>query len=327
MYVGFCGDCDPVKRHRVFKNGFATNVGGSKPAKIGSSDGWHIAAAKGLPNRIITGVAPDPSDAKTVYVTLGASASRYFAPLGSLGENASDAGTGHVFKSTDAGETFKDISGNLPDVQATWPLVHDGQLVVATAIGVYGSRGTNGGTYSPLGDNLPAVSVYQISLKPGDPNTLVASTYGRGVYTYKFANRARLRGQLRAEDPLRLEVGARRRRGHGARKLRLSGKVTDRGCGSVKKVLISVARQVLHTGGKGLKCRDLKSNGKFARRKSCHTFLYIKARHKGSKWSFTSKRKVPAGSYRIRVKSIDSQGNRENLGRRRTRGGSGCADG
>lgn len=32
--IGFCGDCDPVKRHRVFNNGFATNGGGDKPPNI-----------------------------------------------------------------------------------------------------------------------------------------------------------------------------------------------------------------------------------------------------------------------------------------------------
>src|SRR3954451_21012787 len=187
VYVGFCGDCDPVKRHRVFHNGFATNVGGDKPPKIGTPDGWHITKAQGLPNRIITGVTPDPSDAKTVYVTLGASATRYFAPIGSLGENASDAAGGHVYKSTDGGETFKNISGNLPKVQATWPLVRNGQLLVGTALGVYASRGKSGGKYAPLGHNLPNVPVYQISLKPGDSRTLVAATFGRGVYTYKFS--------------------------------------------------------------------------------------------------------------------------------------------
>src|SRR3954466_5331866 len=190
IYVGFCGDCDPVKRHRVFNNGFATNVGGSKPPKIGTSDGWHIAKAAGLPNRLITGVTPDPKDPKTVYVTLGASATRYFAPLGSLGEDATDAQGGHVYKSTDAGETFKNISGNLPNVQATWPLVRNGQLIVATAVGVFASKGTNGGRYAPLGSDLPSVAVYQISLKPGDSDTLVAATFGRGVYTYRFANGA-----------------------------------------------------------------------------------------------------------------------------------------
>jgi hypothetical protein len=231
-----------------------------------------------------------------------------------------------VYKSNDAGETFRDISGNLPDVQATWPLVRNGQLIVATAVGVYASEGTDGGTYSPLGDNLPAVAVYQISLKPGDPDTLVAATYGRGVYTYKFADRAsggaggctdKLAPKTRfASKSLR----AARRPHKGKRKLALRGKVTDRGCdgkkGKVKRVLISVARQVVRTGNRGFKCRNLKSNGRFTKLGSCHRFRYIKARRKGSTWRFTSKRKVPRGSYRIRVKSIDTAGNRERPGKK-----------
>jgi hypothetical protein len=321
VYIGFCGDCDPVKRHRVFNNGFATNVGGDKAPKTGTSDGWHIAGAKGLPNRIITGVAPDPNDPKTVYVTLGASAARYFAPIGSLGEDASSAAGGHVYKSTDAGETFKDISGNLPKVQATWPLVRNGQLIVATAIGVYASRGTNGGSYAPLGKNLPAVAVYQISLKPGDSNTLVASTYGRGVYTYKFANQSGGGGGGsgcvdRRPPKTRFAKAslAAARRGHGARKLRIGGTVTDPGCngkkGKVKRVIVSIARQ------SGRTCRNLKANGRFAKRGSCHKFLYISARRRGNKWSFTTRRRVPAGDYRVRAKAIDAAGNRERPGKR-----------
>jgi hypothetical protein len=174
MYVGFCGSCDPVKLSRVFATGFATNVGGK----------WHITAANGLPNRIITSVAADPEDPNTVYVTLGSGSNRYFAPLGSLEEDTSDIGTGHVFKSTDAGESFVDISGDLPDVQATWALLRGQQLIVGTAIGTYASAANEGGHYALLGDGIPPVAVYQLSFKPGDPNTIVAATYGRGVWTY-----------------------------------------------------------------------------------------------------------------------------------------------
>jgi hypothetical protein len=322
IYVGYCGDCDPVKRHRVFHNGFATNVGGDKPPKIGTSDGWHIAKAKGLPNRLITGVTPDPGDPKTVYVTLGASATRYFAPLGSLGENATDAAGGRVYKSTDAGQTFRDISGNLPKVQATWPLVRNGQLIVGTALGVYASRGKNGGKYAPLGHNLPNVPVYQISLKPGDPSTLVAATYGRGVYTYKFPAGGSKGGGGggrcvdRKKPRTRFSKSALRSaaRGHGRRKLRIGGTVTDAGCkgkkNRIKRVKISVGRQT------GRKCQNLQANGRLTRRGSCHRFIYLSARHKGTRWSFTSKRKLPLGHYRLRVKSIDRAGNHERLNKR-----------
>jgi hypothetical protein len=190
VYVGFCGDCDPVKRNRLFHSGFATNVGGPKPAQRGTADGWHVTAAKGLPGRTVTSVTPDPANPKTVYVTLGASAVRYWAPIGSLGEDTAAVGVGHVYKSTDAGETFTDISGDLPNVQATWSVIHNGQLVVGSAIGVFSAGGTTGGHYALLGSGLPAVSVYTLQLKPGDPDLLVAGTYGLGVWTYRFPKAA-----------------------------------------------------------------------------------------------------------------------------------------
>jgi hypothetical protein len=37
---------------------------------------------------------------------------------------------------------------------------------------------------------MPSVPVFHLSLKPGDDSTLVAATYGRGVYTYKFPDAA-----------------------------------------------------------------------------------------------------------------------------------------
>jgi hypothetical protein len=225
-----------------------------------------------------------------------------------------------VYKSTDAGETFKDISGNLPDVQATWPLVRDGQLIVGTAIGVYASRGTNGGSYAPLGSELPAVAVYQISLKPGDPNTLVAATYGRGVWTYKFANGSAGGCTDRSAPKTRFSAKSvsAAQRGRGARRFSLSGKVSDRGCGKgkkgkVKRVSISISRQV------GGKCRNLKANGSLGPLGSCGKAVYLKARLHGGTWSFTTKRNVPPGHYRIRVKSVDAAGNRERAGKANTR--------
>jgi Bacterial pre-peptidase C-terminal domain len=184
-YVGFCGYCDPLNT-RPFGRGLATNVGGDKPPKRLTGDGWHKATAAGLPNRYITSVQMDPADPRTVYVTLGGY-SRRWLPVGALGENTPGAGSGHVFKSTDAGEHFTDISANLPDAPAEFTLVRNGQLIVATDVGVYISPDTDGAAYDTLGKGLPTAPVYSLELKPGDANTLIVATQGRGVYRYTFA--------------------------------------------------------------------------------------------------------------------------------------------
>jgi hypothetical protein len=53
---------------------------------------------------------------------------------------------------------------------------------------VFASSDTNGTSWGVLGNGLPNVPITHLSLKPGDPNTLVAATYGRGVYLYHFTS-------------------------------------------------------------------------------------------------------------------------------------------
>ena len=50
--------------------------------------------------------------------------------------------------SHDAGETFTDVSGTLPDAPADWVLPFKGRLVVGTDVGVFASSSVTGGTYS-----------------------------------------------------------------------------------------------------------------------------------------------------------------------------------
>jgi len=192
-YVGYCGYCDALNV-RPFANGIATNV---KPdgttGQLGKPDGWRIAKAAGLPERYITSVQVDPIDPKVVYATV-AGYSRRWLPVGVLGEDA-DLGKGSVFKSTDAGETFTSISGNLPDAPANWTAVRNGQLVVATEVGVFIPKDTNGGSWDPLGVGLPPAPVFTLELKPkasdGEPDTLIAASQGRGVYRYVFKEPAK----------------------------------------------------------------------------------------------------------------------------------------
>jgi hypothetical protein len=183
-YVGWCGPCS-VRAQGSFGSGLATNVGGSAAPQFGTSNGWHIAAAQGLPQRYITSVKIDPSDptGQTVYVTLGGYSSHWIPP-GAMGEDTSLIGTGHVFVSHDAGQTFTDISGDLPDAPADSVIPVAGKLVVGTDVGVFVSS-DGGSTWSILGD-LPAMPVVHLALDPSNPNRIVAATYGRGVWAYTF---------------------------------------------------------------------------------------------------------------------------------------------
>jgi hypothetical protein len=177
IYAGYCGVCDTLNARAPFKSGIATNAGGT----------WHLAAASGLPERFITSVAIDPTDAtkRTIYVTLGGY-SRRWVPPGTLQDSNPDAGVGHLFKSADGGETFVDISGNLPDVPATWVTQRGtSQLIVGTDIGVFANALAGGTTFAPL-HGAPVVPISTMNLKPNDPNLLVAATYGRGIWTYTF---------------------------------------------------------------------------------------------------------------------------------------------
>ena len=198
-YVGYCGYCDPATQGIPFASGIATNVGGTKPPKIGSSNGWHQAAAfcsgcgtanGRLPQRYINSIQEDPHNPNTVYVTLGGYGRRWIPP-GSFGENVSNVGLGHVFVSHDHGQHFTNISGNLPDVSANWTALHNGKLLVATDVGVFiqtSARLGRRSAYAVLGRGLPAVPVFTLRADPGNPNKFLIATYGRSDWTYTFTS-------------------------------------------------------------------------------------------------------------------------------------------
>ena len=83
-----------------------------------------------LPNRYISGLAIDPADptGRTVYVGFNGFSRVWIEGPG--------AGLGHLWKTTDAGATWTDVSGNLPDVPVNDVLIVGGKLVVATDLGV-----------------------------------------------------------------------------------------------------------------------------------------------------------------------------------------------
>jgi photosystem II stability/assembly factor-like uncharacterized protein len=88
---------------------------------------------------------------------------------------------GHVFESKDAGATWVDVSGNLPDAPADdLLLTTSGKLVLATDVGVFTT--TIGSTaWSALGSGLPNSPVNDLSYGPGNAY-IIAATHGRGLW-------------------------------------------------------------------------------------------------------------------------------------------------
>jgi hypothetical protein len=91
-------------------------------------------------------------------------------------------GGGHVFKTTDGGLHWTDISGNLPDLPA-YTLALDPRsntLYVGTDDGVYASA-DQGNTWSRFGAGLPHVQVRDLELNT-NLQVLAAGTHGRGLW-------------------------------------------------------------------------------------------------------------------------------------------------
>jgi photosystem II stability/assembly factor-like uncharacterized protein len=94
-------------------------------------------------------------------------------------------GVGHVWRTTDAGQNWANISGNLPDAPADSVLVdpvNPNHIFVGTDAGIFETRDT-GATWSDMGGGLPNVPATRLLLFDGQGvRKLRASTYGRGIW-------------------------------------------------------------------------------------------------------------------------------------------------
>jgi hypothetical protein len=125
----------------------------------------------GLPTRWMTRVTVDPTDANLAYVAVS-------------GFRNGDPAA-HVFRTTNGGSSWQDISGNLPDAPVN-DLVLDPRnrtrLYAATDVGVFLST-DNETTWTPPGTGLPLVPISDLdATDTGTTTLLTAATYGLGMY-------------------------------------------------------------------------------------------------------------------------------------------------
>ncbi len=160
-WVGGGGNPGPA-----FASGIATNYGGT----------WHQISMAGLPDRYISGVTVDPSNPAHAYAVFSGY-SRHWIPGG---------GIGHVFETTNGGQSWTDISGNLPDIPGDALVLSHGRLALGTDQGVFAASVGQGAatTWSRLGTGLPNAVVDDLTAGPdGD---IYAATHGRGVWRIAF---------------------------------------------------------------------------------------------------------------------------------------------
>ncbi|MEM1330102.1 MAG: glycosyl hydrolase [Planctomycetota bacterium] len=130
-----------------------------------------LAHPPGLPEfSFVNDIKADLHDADTVYVCLDNHKAGDFAP--------------YVFKSTDRGQSWTSIAGDLPERHIVWRLVQDhvrpGLLFLGTEFGVYFTV-DGGGRWVELEGGTPTIPFRDLAIQTRE-NDLVGATFGRGFY-------------------------------------------------------------------------------------------------------------------------------------------------
>ncbi|MBC7897889.1 MAG: hypothetical protein H7066_20885, partial [Cytophagaceae bacterium] len=128
------------------------------------------------PDAVVSGVEPSRTAPGTAYVTFERRMMDDFKP--------------YVFKTTDFGRTWTNITGNLPTNNYVQVIREDPKnaslLYLGTELGLYASW--SGGTdWTRLHlNNLPSVAVHEVFVHPRD-NDLVLATHGRAIWIFDDA--------------------------------------------------------------------------------------------------------------------------------------------
>lgn len=147
---------------------------GKVQVTINGGSNWTDITKAPLPNRYVSRIAVSPTDPQTAYVVFS-------------GFNSHTPGqSGHVFKTTDRGASWQDISSNLPDVPVQSIVLdgsHPGTVYIGTDTGVFRTV-DDGSSWIPFNNGMANVAVVDLVLTG---NKLFAATHGRSVFRVDLA--------------------------------------------------------------------------------------------------------------------------------------------
>ncbi len=154
---------------------YAGDDNGKVYATTNGGASWTTVTPPNSTGGMVTGLAVDPQNRSLVYAT--------FADF------AIGAGQ-HVFKSTNGGSSWTDISASLPNIPYDSVVVQpnfnfqnsQSPAVVGSDAGVFISTNQGGG-WDQLGSGLPNAAINQVFTNPTGTKVFVA-THGRGMWEY-----------------------------------------------------------------------------------------------------------------------------------------------
>lgn len=151
-------------------------------AELGPAAAWTNLTTNDLPTRLVTWLAVNSTDPNVAYAAFS-------------GFSGFSDSKGHVFKTTNGGASWTDISSApisstpLPNTPANVLILDPdvpGTIYIGTDVGVFVSA-NDGVNWSPLMTGLPRVTVLGLALhRP--TRTLRAGTHGRGMWDLRLTN-------------------------------------------------------------------------------------------------------------------------------------------
>lgn len=161
-----CVEESPLLADKLFAGTSDANLWRREPA------GSWVNISNGLPNRYVTSVQGSPTLPQRIFVSQSGFRDDEYIP--------------HVHRSDNNGQTWVDISGDLPQIPVNDLFIlrghADSMLFAATDAGVYFSRNA-GLSWNRVGQNIPFIPVFDLEENPVR-RQLIAATYARGLWTF-----------------------------------------------------------------------------------------------------------------------------------------------